>query len=70
MKGPARTEALELRGLMSQLARLLSERSSTPRGEALGISYRLLWDRFGDQDLCDRVLLLFLSSRHDILEAA
>lgn len=69
MKGPARAEALELRGLMSQLARLLSERSSTPRGEALGISYRLLFDRFGDQEICDKVLLLFLSGKHGVLAA-
>jgi len=55
---------------MSQLARLLSDRSSTPRSEALGIAYRLVFDRFGDEDLCDKVLLLFLSGKHDILEAA
>lgn len=60
--------------LCSELARLLHERSSTPRGEALGIAHGKLRAfaevRHYPEEWVDRVLLLFLSGKHDILEAA
>lgn len=69
-----KTERGELLQLMSHCARLLSPRSNTPRGEALGLAYRAIAiyaDRHDlGEDFCDKVLFLFLSSRHDTLAAA
>ena len=67
-------ERIELVKLTRHLARLLHRRSSTPRGEALGLAHRAIRiyaDRHGlGEDFCDKVMLLFLSGRHDILETA
>lgn len=68
MRDPALTK------LCGELSRLLHDRSSTPRGEALGIAHRKVRAfaevRHYPEAWVDGVLLIFLSSRHDILEAA
>ncbi len=62
-----------LTDLMSELARLLSDRSSTPRKRAMEIAHRKLRAtaeaRQWDEDWCDRVLLLFLSRQHALVAA-
>lgn len=67
MPDPALTE------LMSELARLLSDRSATPRKRAMAIAHRkiraLAEVRRYDEDWCDRVMLLFLSQRHVTITA-
>jgi hypothetical protein len=67
MPDPALTD------LMSELARLLSDRSSTPRKHAMAIAHRKLRAvadaRRYDEDWCDRVLLMFLSRRHGLVGA-
>ena len=67
MPDPALTE------LMSELARLLSDRSSTPRKRAMATAHRKLRAIAGahqcDEEWCDRVLLMFLSRRHQIIAA-
>lgn len=63
----------KLTTLMSELARLLHDRSSTPRDEALGTAHRLIRDYARPHGLsetwCDNVLLTFLGGRHDVLAA-
>jgi hypothetical protein len=58
----------ELVELMSELARLLSLRSSTPRRQALRIAHRRIRRYAGQQGLgeswCDAVLLQFLCEEH------
>jgi hypothetical protein len=59
--------------LMSELARLLSDRSSTPRTTALRIAHRKLRAfaaarRYGEE-WCDGVLYSFLGPRHGIAAA-
>jgi hypothetical protein len=59
---------MELVELMSELARLLSRRSSTPRREALRIAHRRV-RRYASQrglgeSWCDAVLLQFLFEEH------
>ena len=62
-----------LTDLMSELARLLSDRSSTPRKRAMAIAHRKLRavaDTYHyDEDWCDRVMLMFLSRRHRVVVA-
>lgn len=64
----------EMMRLMEELARLLSRRSSTPRGEALGIAHRKIReyaeDRGLDEEWCDEVLLMFISPDSYVSEAA
>jgi hypothetical protein len=59
---------MELVNLMSELARLLSRRSSTPRRDALRIAHRRIRRYAGERGLeeswCDAVLLQFLSDEH------
>jgi len=59
---------MELVELMSQLARLLSRRSSTPRRDALRIAHRRIRRYASARGLgeawCDAVLLQFLSEEH------
>jgi len=59
---------MELVDLMSELARLLSRRSSTPRRDALRIAHRRIRRYAGERGLgeswCDAVLLHFLSDQH------
>ena len=58
--------------LMSELARLLSRRSATPRKAALGIAHRKLRAfaeaRRYSEEWCDGVLLTFLG-RNDLAAA-
>ena len=59
--------------LMSDLARLLSRRSSTPRKEALRIAHREIRDfaearRYGEE-WCDSVLLTFVGPRNGLSAA-
>ena len=60
--------------LMSELARLLSGRSSTPRSEALSIAHRKIREfaevRNHSEDWCDAVLLSFLGTQGRIPAAA
>jgi hypothetical protein len=67
MPDPALTE------LMSELARLLSDRSSTPRKWAMTTAHRKLRDvaeaHDYDEEWCDRVLLMFLSRRYRFVAA-
>jgi hypothetical protein len=67
MRDPALTE------LMGELARLLSDRSSTPRKRAMAIAHRkiraLADARQYDEDCCDRVMLMFVSRRHGVVTA-
>jgi hypothetical protein len=59
---------MELVDLMSELARLLSRRSSTPRRDALRIAHRRIRRFAGERGLeeswCDAVLLQFLADEH------
>jgi len=59
---------MELVDLMSELARLLSRRSSTPRRDALRIAHRRIRRFAGERGLeeswCDAVLLQFLSDEY------
>jgi len=59
--------------LMSDLARLLSRRSSTPRGDALGIAHRMIRNfaevRQLGEDWCDAVLLAFIAPDRDVVAA-
>ena len=67
MPDPALTE------LMSELARLLSDRSSTPRKWAMATAHRKLRavaEAHGDdEEWCDRVLLMFLGRRYRFIAA-
>lgn len=59
--------------LMSELARLLSDRSSTPRKRAITVAHakiRALAETTNcDEEWCDRVLLMFLARRHQFSAA-
>lgn len=63
----------ELTCLMSDLARLTSSRSSTPRSEALGIAYRKIQSyatpRTLSEEWCDKVMMLFISRHHEHVAA-
>jgi len=65
---------MELQELMSELARLLSRRSSTPRREALRLAHRRIRHyaapRGLDESWCDAVLLHFLAEQHGVRVAA
>lgn len=65
---------MELDKLMSELARLLSRRSSTPRRDALRIAHRRIrryaLARGHDEWWCDAVLLHFLGEEHGLRSAA
>jgi hypothetical protein len=67
MPDPALTE------LMSELARLLSDRSATPRKRAIAVAHAkiraLAASTSSDEEWCDRVLLLFLARRHQLVAA-
>jgi hypothetical protein len=67
MPDPALTD------LMGELARLLSDRSSTPRKLAMAIAHRKLRavarTHHYDEDWCDRVMLIFISRRHGLMAA-
>jgi hypothetical protein len=57
--------------LMSDLARLLSRRSSTPRRDALSLAHRRIRE-FADrrhlgEDWCDAVLLTFIASDRSVV---
>jgi hypothetical protein len=61
---------MELVELMSELARLLSRRSSTPRRDALRIAHRRI-RRYAElrglgESWCDAVLLQFLYDEHEL----
>ena len=62
-----------LTGLMGELARLLSDRSSTPRKAAMTIAHRKLRAiadaRDYGEDWCDRVMLMFIGRRHGLVAA-
>lgn len=64
----------ELRPLMSELARLLSPRSSTPKSQGLGLAYKKLTyfaERNGlGEEWCDKVMLTFLGTQLPQVEAA
>jgi hypothetical protein len=59
--------------LMSDLARLLSRRSSTPRRDALGIAHRRIRSfaerRHLSEDWCDAVMLTFITQDGDVVAA-
>ena len=59
---------MDLVDLMSELARLLSRRSSTPRRDALRIAHTRIRGYASERGLgepwCDAVLLQFLSDEH------
>jgi hypothetical protein len=59
--------------LMSELARLLSRRSATPRKAALRIAHHKLRAfaeaRRYSEEWCDGVLLTFLGARNDLAAA-
>lgn len=59
---------MELEDLMSELARLLSRRSSTPRRDALRIAHRRIRRYASERGLgeswCDAVLMHFLWEQH------
>jgi hypothetical protein len=61
---------MELTELMSELARLLSRRSSTPRRAALRMAHRRIRSyaesRGHDEWWCDAVMLQFLCEQHGI----
>jgi hypothetical protein len=67
MPDPALTD------LMGELARLLSDRSSTPRKLAMRIAHSKLRaiarSRHYDEDWCDRVMLIFIGRRHGFVAA-
>jgi hypothetical protein len=59
--------------LMSDLARLLSRRSSTPRHAALSIAHRKVRSfaerRHLSEDWCDAVMLTFIKPDGDVVAA-
>jgi hypothetical protein len=59
--------------LMSDLARLLSRRSSTPRGDALSIAHRKIRSfaavRQLSEDWCDAVMLAFVAQDRSVVAA-
>jgi hypothetical protein len=59
--------------LMSELARLLSDRSSTPRKRAMAMAHAKIRALAAatncDEEWCDRVLLMFLARRHQFVAA-
>jgi hypothetical protein len=59
--------------LMSDLARLLSRRSSTPRRDALSIAHRRIRSfaerRQLSEDWCDAVLLTFIAKNGSVVAA-
>ena len=61
---------MELQELMSELARLLSRRSSTPRRDALRLAHRRIRRYAAARGLgenwCDAVLLHFLAEQHGV----
>lgn len=61
---------MELVDLMSELARLLSTRSSTPRRDALRMAHRRIRRYAASRGLgeswCDAVLLQFLAAQHGV----
>lgn len=61
---------MELVELMSELARLLSTRSSTPRRDALRLAHRRIRRYAATRGLgeswCDAVMLHFLAERHEV----
>ena len=61
---------MDLVELMSELARLLSPRSSTPRRDALRLAHRRIRRYAASRGLgetwCDAVLLQFLADRHGV----
>ncbi len=65
---------MELVELMSELARLLSRRSSTPRRDALRIAHRRIRRyaaaRGFEEWWCDAVMFQFLSEEHGLRSAA
>ena len=65
---------MELVELMSELARLLSRRSSTPRRDALRIAHgsirRYASERGLGEAWCDAVLLQFLAEEHALRRVA
>ena len=65
---------MELQELMSELARLLSRRSSTPRRVALRVAHRRIRNYAAQRGLgeswCDAVLLHFLAEQHGVRGAA
>ena len=69
-----RGDGMELEDLMSELARLLSRRSSTPRRDALRIAHRRIRRYASDRGLgeswCDAVLMHFLWEQHTRRAAA
>ena len=61
---------MELVELMSELARLLSTRSSTPRRDALRMAHRRI-RRYAascglNEPWCDAVMLQFLADQHGV----
>lgn len=63
-------ERMELVELMSELARLLSTRSSTPRRDALRLAHRRIRRYAAARGLgeswCDAVMLQFLAEQHEV----
>jgi hypothetical protein len=61
---------VELVELMSELARLLSTRSSTPRRDALRLAHRRIRRYAAARGLgeswCDAVMLQFLADQHGV----
>jgi hypothetical protein len=61
---------MELVELMSELARLMSRRSSTPRRDALRLAHRRIRGyaaaRGLDEDWCDAVMLQFLWDDYEL----
>lgn len=61
---------MELVELMSELARLLSTRSSTPRRDALRLAHRRIRRYAATRGLgeswCDAVMLQFLAEQHEV----
>ena len=59
--------------LMSDLARLLSRRSATPRSDALSIAHRKIRSfaerRHLSDDWCDAVMLTFITSEGSVVAA-
>jgi hypothetical protein len=67
-------ELEDLRDLMSELARLLSARSSTPRRDGLRLAHRRIRRYAAARGLgenwCDAVLLHFLAEQNHVKGAA
>jgi hypothetical protein len=70
LRPPAGVIRMELQELMSELARLLSRRSSTPRRDALRLAHRKIRRYAAARGLgenwCDAVLLHFLAEQHGV----